>query len=132
MNLAEILSHLPNAVRDQSLSESEIRGRQEGRQLLSVVMVASVVVSAVFFLFFAALPNLFTFSLFAIVGFISYEVIQCCRNFAEILDDAQVEVKARISRRALIDQLSKNTLTVKTFLNLIPPDRFREITAITT
>lgn len=98
-----------NAGRDAALSAEEKKGREQAKQILEMVKVASIVVSATAAIFiFGLFPGPFTFLLTAAIGLIGREVYQISENTLEILEKTAVEIRVRQSTENLGNQLAKN------------------------
>lgn len=119
--ISNLLHKGANFVRDVQLSPEEIRGREETKRFLEMVKLASVVVVVTKVLLFVIFPNLFTLCLLPLVGIGARDVIKVADNYLEIFDSYALELQVSVSRRAILDQLTKNTWIIGTILRILVP-----------
>ncbi len=114
--LRNMMNDGANAVRQAALTPEQIEQRNNGKRLLEMIKVASIV-TAVSTLFFAAIfPNIFTAVLAGVVAFGASEVYKAAENILEILNKAAVELVARSSKENLLNQVGKNTFALGPFI----------------
>ncbi|HSX10506.1 MAG TPA: hypothetical protein VLF94_02160 [Chlamydiales bacterium] len=112
-----------NYVRDAQLGPRQMQARETMRRELGMIKVKALVVSVAAFIFFVLWPNLATFGLAAVIAYGTFEVHNLATNFKEILDDATLEVRVRLSRENFIAQLTKSAPLARSILGIISPSQ---------
>lgn len=116
--MSGFISGAINTVADAFLTPEELAQRESQIQYLEALKSACVVIGVAAAVFFALLPNIFTFLLCGLIGLGAKEVWIIASNMMEVVKDITVSVPARLSRESEIAQLSKDTLFAKHIFNL--------------
>lgn len=114
--LRNMMNNGANAVREAALTPEQIQDRNNGKRLLEMIKVASIVTAVTTLFFVAIFPNIFTAVLAGVIAFGASEVYKAAENILEILDKAAVELVARSSKENLLSQVGKNTFVLGSFI----------------
>lgn len=107
-----------NFLRDQIATSDEEAEKLKKIRQLEMIKSSAVTMMAVTAIFFILIPSIMTAILslpFLIAG---KDIFNVASNFLEMVQNVRTDVIARMSRDELINQLTKNTLVAKSFINM--------------
>lgn len=119
--IANLFHSAANNVRDAALTPEQLEFRENGKRVLEMIKVASIVAAIGAFFLFAIFPKIFVLVLAATVAFAATEVHKVADNLLEMLNKAAVEFRARTNKESFYKQFEKNTFIVGTILRGIDP-----------
>ena len=109
---------LANGTRNSVLSPEDLENRKTMKIVLEMVRVAAAVASVGHLLLIVTATSIPAALGYGLGCWVCIEISVISGNILEILDNALVELSARLTKETLIHQLSKNTLIHKLILRL--------------
>lgn len=127
--MAGFLETIANGVRDSLSTHEDNQARENCKSACEMLKVVAVVATIVNAMIFIAVPTAFSACGLAATIFISREAIYLATNVLEVLESAITEVLFFSNRANLINQLAKNTFTIRSIDRIFQPDWTRLLPA---
>lgn len=121
--MAAHVDRIINFARDlvNTPEQQEQRERQiQQLEMIKTATIAAMIVAPIFLIIFPKIIVAIIATL-AVVG--AKEIFTAAGNVLEMVKNVRVNLQARATRDALIDQIAKNTLFIKSLINIINPSQ---------
>lgn len=107
-----------NSIRDTFESPESCKRRKEAIAGAELVRLAAMVAAVSLFVFFAIFPHPLNLLFIIPALYLSYEAFTVAGNLKELFEDAVINLQSSISKKALLNQLTKSAPLSRAISNL--------------